>query len=99
MTKQNNSIDTQEVTLENWQFALAPLSQEEQQKIQVAITGMEKLAEHVQVDERVGEIDLVADCFAQLVCAEEDRQKAVGKLLNHTFARALQEYTIKNKGA
>ena len=81
----------QEVTLENWQFALAPLTQEQQQHIIVAIAGIQKLAYHVRADDNLGEMDFVAGCFADLVTDDLTQKSQIRKLFNHTLARALKE--------
>lgn len=81
----------QEITLENWHFALAPLSDDEQKRITIAIAGIQKLASHLQVDENIGEMDFVAGCFADLVCQNLTQKEQVRKLFNHTLARALKE--------
>lgn len=82
---------TQEITLENWQFSLAPLSTDEQRKIMVAIAGIEKIADHLQIDSHIGEMDFVAACFADLVSQDSIRKGQIHKLFNHTLARALNK--------
>jgi hypothetical protein len=86
---EKRAIHTEEVTLENWQFALAPLQEDEQRDIHTAIAGMQKLTEYVQIDTRVGELDFVAGCFADIITQDLTRKTQIRKLLNHTLARGI----------
>lgn len=86
-----NTTQQQGVTLENWQFALAPLTDDEQKRINIAIAGLQKFAEHVQPDSRIGEMDFVAGCFADLVTENLSKKSDVRKFFNHVFARALND--------
>ncbi|MBI2410713.1 MAG: hypothetical protein HYV32_02380 [Candidatus Kerfeldbacteria bacterium] len=87
----HHAMQSKDVTLENWQFALAPLSEEEQRKIHVALLGVHTLAQHVRTDSSVGELDFVAGCMADLICNDINTKVQIRKLLNHALARALQE--------
>lgn len=82
---------SQEVTLENWQFALAPLSEDEQGKITTALAGISKFADHVKVDEKIGEMDFVAACFAEIILQDSERKELLKKLFNHALARSLNK--------